>query len=90
VTHNTMHCVLLMNGAYFCVLWCPAVNPPNEDELFEALSAASVQKAEELPLLVRTGERLVPCRCCRQTPAYVGLALAYCHLVCCIVLCHSP
>jgi hypothetical protein len=34
----------------------PAVNPPNEDELFEALSAASVQKAEELPLLVRTGE----------------------------------
>ncbi len=33
-----------------------AVNPPNEDELFEAMSSAKVSKAEELPLLVRTGE----------------------------------
>lgn len=34
---------------------CVAVNPPNEDELFEAMSSAKVKKAEDLPLLVRTG-----------------------------------
>ena len=40
------------------VLCCLTVNPPNEDELFEALSTAKVSKAQDLPLIVRTGAAL--------------------------------
>jgi len=39
-----------------CVPCVSAVNPPNEDELFEAMTAGKVSKAQDLPLLIRTGE----------------------------------
>jgi hypothetical protein len=46
VCGQTPSCVVALFGA---------VNPPSEDELFEAMSSANVKTAENLPLLVRTG-----------------------------------
>jgi hypothetical protein len=49
--------ILTAKPCNFC-FFVVAVNPPNEDELFEAKTSAKVSKAEDLPLLMRTGETL--------------------------------
>jgi hypothetical protein len=59
-------CVLFWAGRWrdsLCLWLCAcllfvllhAVDPPNEDELYGAMLAAKVKRADELPLLVRTG-----------------------------------
>lgn len=65
---------LLLASFTLCLL-CRAVDPPNEDELYGAMLSAKVKRAEELPLLVRTGGRRL-----RWLHCWAALLLSACPL----------